>query len=230
VINSPSNPTGSAYEKKELEALAETALKHKILIVSDEIYEKIVFDGFRQVSIASLSEEVKRRCVVINGVSKTYSMTGWRIGYLAAEREIAEACGKLQGQSTSNPASISQAGTVEALLGPQDEIARRVAEFQKRRDFLLKRLAEIPGVTCYKPAGTFYSFPDFSGVYGKRWGNKPLDGSLALTDFLLEAAKVALVPGVAFGADRNARISFAASIETLSKGLDRIAAAIAALK
>ena len=230
VINSPSNPTGSAYEKKELEALAEVALRHKILIISDEIYERIVFDGFQQVSIASLGEEVKRNCVVINGVSKTYSMTGWRIGYLAADKEIIAACNKLQGQSTSNPTSISQAATVEALLGPQDEIMRRVTEFQKRRDFLLKRLGEIPGVTCYKPVGTFYAFPDFSGLYGSKWGDESIDGSLALTDFLIEAARVALVPGIAFGADRNTRISFATSIEIISKGLDRIATAIATLK
>lgn len=230
ILNSPSNPTGSAYEKKELEALAEVALQHRLLIVSDEIYEKIVFDGFAQCSFASLSEEVKRNCVVVNGVSKTYAMTGWRIGYLAAEPEIAAAVTKLQGQSTSNPASISQAAAIEALTGSQDEAERRVKEFQGRRDFLLKRLEEMTGVSCYKPVGTFYTFPDFSGVFGKTYNGNAIDGSLALTQFLLDAAKVALVPGIAFGADDNARMSFAVSMEDLSEGLDRIAAALGSLK
>jgi len=230
VLNSPSNPTGSAYTRPELEALAEAALKHNLLIITDEIYEKIVFDGFRQHSIASLDPEVQRHCVVINGVSKAYAMTGWRIGYLAAPPEIAAAVLKLQGQSTSNPCSISQAAAIEALRGPQATVEQRVREFQTRRDNLLKRLEHMPGVTCHKPVGTFYSFPDFSGVFGKRYNGGTIDGSLALTEYLLHEAKVGLVPGVAFGADAHARISFATSLETLSRGLDRIADALARLR
>lgn len=230
LINSPCNPTGSAYTKKELEALAEFALRHKLLIISDEIYEKIVFDGFQHTSIASLSEEVKRNCVLINGVSKSYAMTGWRIGYLVAEPEITAAVTKLQSHSTSNPPSISQVASVEALLGPQDEVDRMVAEFQKRRDLVIERLRIIPGVTCFKPVGTFYSFPNFSGCYGKTYSGKVIDGSLALGEFLLNEFKVALVPGIAFGADQNMRFSFATSVDNINRGLDRISEAIGSLK
>ncbi|MEC7641475.1 MAG: pyridoxal phosphate-dependent aminotransferase [Nitrospinota bacterium] len=230
LINSPSNPTGSAYSRQELDALAETALKAGLLIISDEIYEKIIFDGFSQHSIASLDKEIQRNCVVLNGVSKAYAMTGWRIGYMAAQPEIAAAVTKLQGQSTSNPCSISQSAAIEALTGPQDEVKRQAEEFQKRRDYLLERFDKIPGVSCYKPVGSFYSFPSFSGVFGKRFKEKIINGSLALTEFLLQEAKVALVPGIAFGADSHTRVSFATSKEILSKGLDRIADALDSLR
>ena len=230
VLNSPSNPTGSAYTRAELEALAECALRHRLLIISDEIYEKIVFDSFQHVSIASLSEEVKKSCVVINGVSKAYAMTGWRIGYLAAEPEIAKAVGKLQGQSTSNPTSISQAATVEALTGPQDAVARMAKEFEQRRNITLNHLKNIPGVTCYSPVGAFYSFPDFSSYYGKSFEETPINGSLELGQYLLQEAKVALVPGIAFGADANARLSFATSEKNIETGLTRIAEGLSQLR
>ena len=230
VLNSPSNPTGSAYTRKELETLAEVALKAGLLIISDEIYEKIVFDGFEQYSIASLDKEIQRNCVVLNGVSKAYSMTGWRIGYMAAEPEIAAAVTKLQGQSTSNPCSVSQSAAIEALNGPQQELKQQVSEFQSRRDYLLERLNKIPGGSCFKPVGSFYSFPNFSGVFGKRYKDKLIDGSLGLSEFLLQEAKVALVPGIAFGADEHVRVSFATSKKTLSKGLDRIGNALDLLK
>ncbi len=232
VLNSPSNPTGSAYTKKELEALAEVVLKNKLMVISDEIYEKIMFDGFEHFSMASLSEELKLNTVVINGASKCFAMTGWRIGYLAAEPDIASAVSKLQGQSTSNPTSIAQAACVEALTGKQSsaEIQKMVAEFKKRRDYLMDRYANIENVSCYLPVGTFYSFPDFSGLFGRQWNGKTLKGSLDVAEFLLEEAKVALVPGIAFGADNNQRLSFATSMENLSRGLDSIAEAIASLK
>lgn len=229
ILNSPSNPTGSAYGRKELEGIAETALRHGILIISDEIYEKIVFDGFDCVSIASISPEVKKNCVVVNGVSKSYAMTGWRIGYIAAEPEIAAAVTKLQSQITSNPSSISQAASIEALTGPMDDVLHMVEEYKKRREYLMGRLAQIPGVTCTQPTGTFYSFPDFSATYSKTWKGEPLSGSLRFAQFLLEEAKVALVPGIAFGADNYARLSFATSMDNLSRGLDRIAEAIESL-
>ena len=232
VLNSPSNPTGSAYTKKELEALAEVVLKNKLMVISDEIYEKIMFDGFEHFSIASLSEELKLNTVVINGASKCFAMTGWRIGYLAAEPDIASAVSKLQGQSTSNPTSIAQAACVEALTGKQSsaEIQKMVAEFKKRRDYLMDRYANIENVSCYQPVGTFYSFPDFSGLFGRQWNGKTLQGSLDIAEFLLEEAKVALVPGIAFGADNHQRLSFATSMDNLSRGLDSIAEAIASLK
>ena len=231
VINSPSNPTGSAYEKDELEKLAECALRHGLLIISDEIYEQIVFDGFHHTSIASISKEVQKQCVVINGVSKSYAMTGWRVGYMASgDPEIIKQVSKLQGQSTSNPCAVSQAASIEALTGPLDEIHEMVCEFEKRRDIIVERLTQIPGVSCRKPIGSFYSFPDFSGVYGKKDMNgKVLKGSLDFTDYLLLAEKVAIVPGIAFGSDAHARLAFAMSLEKIEAGTHRIKEAISKL-
>ena len=228
IINSPSNPTGSAYNMSELEKLAECALRHNLLIISDEIYEQIVFDGFHHTSIASISKEVQKQCVVINGVSKSYAMTGWRIGYIAAgDPEITKQTSKLQGQSTSNPCSVSQAASIEALAGPLDEVHEMVREFEKRRNIIVERLTQIPGVSCIKPTGSFYSFPDFSGVYGKKDMNgKVLKGSLSFTDYLLSTEKVAIVPGIAFGADSHARLSFAASLEKIEAGVKRIKEAV----
>jgi aspartate aminotransferase len=228
MINSPSNPTGSAYDKSELESLAECALRNNLLIISDEIYEQIVFDGFHHTSIASISKEVQKQCVVINGVSKSYAMTGWRIGYIAAgDPEITKQIGKLQGQSTSNPCSVSQAASIEALAGPLDEVNIMVREFEKRRNIIVERLTQIPGVSCNKPIGSFYSFPDFSGVYGKKDMNgKVLEGSLGFTDYLLSTEKVAIVPGIAFGADAHARLSFATSLEKINAGVKRIKEAV----
>ena len=231
VINSPSNPTGSAYNNDELEKLAECALRHGLLIISDEIYEQIVFDGFHHTSIASISKEVQKQCVVINGVSKSYAMTGWRIGYMASgDPEIVKQVSKLQGQSTSNPCAISQAASIEALTGPLDEIHAMVREFEKRRDIIVERLTQIPGVSCRKPTGSFYSFPDFSGVYGKKdMKGKVLKGSLDFSDYLLSAEKVAIVPGIAFGADAHARLAFAMSLEKIEEGTHRIKEAVSKL-
>ena len=228
VINSPSNPTGSAYDKDELEKLAECALRHGLLIISDEIYEQIVFDGFHHTSIASISKEVQKQCVVINGVSKSYAMTGWRIGYIAAgDPEIVKQVSKLQGQSTSNPCAASQAASIEALVGSLDEVRAMVREFEKRRNIIVERLTQIPGVSCKKPTGSFYSFPDFSGIYGKKDTNgKVLKGSLDLSDYLLSTKKVAIVPGIAFGADAHARLAFAMSLEKIEAGTHRIKEAI----
>ena len=228
VINSPSNPTGSAYNKDELEKLAECALRHGLLIISDEIYEQIVFDGFHHTSIASISKEVQKQCVVINGVSKSYAMTGWRIGYIAAgDPEIVKQVSKLQGQSTSNPCATSQAASIEALAGSLDEVHAMVREFEKRRNIIVERLTQIPGVSCRKPTGSFYSFPDFSGIYGKKdTKGKVLKGSLDLSDYLLSTNKVAIVPGIAFGADAHARLAFAMSLEKIEAGTHRIKEAI----
>jgi len=231
VINSPSNPTGSAFNKNELEKLAECALRHNLLIISDEIYELITFDGFQHISIASLSQEVQKQCVVINGVSKSYAMTGWRIGYIAVgDPEIVKQVATLQGQSTSNPCSVAQVASIAALTGPMDETHAMVREFEKRRNILVGRLNDIPGVTCNNPQGSFYSFPDFSGVYGKKDMNgKVLRGSLDFTDYLLSAEKVAIVPGIAFGADAHARLSFATSLEKIEAGVQRINEAVSKL-
>ena len=226
IINSPSNPTGSAYSKKELEGIAECALSNKLLIVSDEIYEKVVFDGFDQHSICSIGKEVQNNSILINGVSKSYAMTGWRIGYLAANEEIVKQAGKLQGQSTSNPTSISQMASITALNDTDADVRQMIDEFQKRRDTLLNCLLKIPFVECYKPVGSFYTFPDFSAFYGKSSKGQKIEDSIQLANFLLEEGKVALVPGIAFGADRNLRLSFAASMDTIKQGVDRITKAL----
>ena len=229
-INSPSNPTGAAYTRKELESIAECALRHKLLIVSDEIYEKLVYEGFVQSSIAALDKEVQDNCVVINGVSKSYAMTGWRIGYIGASADIVKQMGKLQGQSTSSPTSISQAASIAALNESEVDVKRMVDEFQKRRNALFDWLLDIPGVTCYKPVGSFYTFPDFSAFYGKSFQGKTVRGSITLAEFLLEEGKVALVPGIAFGADNNLRMAFAASMDVISQGVERIAEALVRLQ
>ena len=230
ILNSPSNPTGSAYTKKELEAIAECALRNGLLVVSDEIYEKIVFDGFEQSSICSLGKEVQDNCVLINGVSKSYAMTGWRIGYLAANAEIIKQTVKLQGQSTSNPTSVSQVASIAALNNGEADVQRMVIEFQKRRNTLVDSLLSIPGVECYKPVGSFYTFPDFSAFYGKTFKGKKMEGSIQLAEFLLAEGKVAMVPGIAFGADKNLRMAFASSMDTIKQGVDRIIKTLALLE
>ena len=231
LINTPSNPTGFAYEKSELEAIAQCALENNLLMISDEIYEWIIFDGFKHTSIASLSKEAQKNCVVINGVSKCYAMTGWRIGYIAADAEIVKKVTKLQGQSTSGPCSISQAASIEALVGPHDDVLEMVHEFEKRRNVMVDQLASIPGVSCNKPNGSFYSFPDFSDLYRKKDRNgKVIQGSLDFTEFLLTERKVAIVPGIAFGADANARMSFATSLDKIEEGVKRIKEAVELLK
>ena len=231
LINTPSNPTGFAYEKSELQAIAQCALENNLLMISDEIYEWIIFDGFKHTSIASLSKEAQKNCVVINGVSKCYAMTGWRIGYIAADAEIVKKVTKLQGQSTSGPCSISQAASIEALVGPHDDVLEMVHEFEKRRNVMVDQLAAIPGVSCNKPNGSFYSFPDFSELNGKKDRNgKVIQGSLDFTEFLLTEKKVAIVPGIAFGSDANARMSFATSLDKIEEGVKRIKEAVELLK
>jgi aspartate aminotransferase len=222
IINSPSNPTGSAYTKKELEKIAEIAVSKKFFVISDEIYEKIVYDGFEFTSIASLSEEMKKRTIIVHGVAKTYAMTGWRIGYTAGSEEIVAAMNNIQSQSTSNPTSIAQKASVEALTGPQSEVEKMVTAFGQRRNYIVDRLNKFPGVSCYNPVGAFYVFPNFSSYYGKSYQNKKVENSTHLADFFLDVARVAVVPGVEFGADPFERFSYATSMEDIKEGLDRI--------
>jgi len=226
IINTPSNPTGSAYTKKELEKIAEIAISHNFFVISDEIYEKIVYDGFQFTSIASLSEEIKKRTIVVHGVAKTYAMTGWRIGYTAGSEEIISAMNNIQSQSTSNPTSIAQKASVEALIGPQDEVKKMVNAFGQRRNYIVDRLNKMPGVSCYKPVGAFYVFPNFSSYYGKSYQGKKIENSTHLADFFLDVARVAVVPGVEFGADRFERLSYATSMEDIKEGVNRIEEAL----
>jgi len=222
ILNSPSNPTGSAYTKKELENIAEIAISKNFFVISDEIYEKIVYDGFEFKSIASLSDEIKKRTIIVHGVAKTYAMTGWRIGYTAGSEEIISAMNNIQSQSTSNPTSISQKASVEALIGPQSEVDKMVSAFAQRRNYIVDRLNKIPGVSCYRPVGSFYVFPNFSSYYEKSYQGKKIENSTHLADFFLDVARVAVVPGIEFGADPFERLSYATSMEDIKEGVNRI--------
>ena len=229
VINSPSNPTGSAYSRKELEGLAEVALKHKIYIISDEIYEKIVYDGFEHVSIASLGDEIKDITIILNGVSKTYSMTGWRIGYTAGPKELIAAMNNIQSQSTSNPTSFAQKGALEALQGSQEEVKVMVEEYQRRRDLICDALTAIDGITCYKPQGAFYCFPNVGAYLGKKNKGERITDTSHLTNYLMDEARVAVVPGVEFGAEGFLRLSYPIASEVITEGIARIKEALARL-
>jgi len=222
ILNSPSNPTGTVYTQSELEALAEVVLKHDIWVISDEIYEKLIFDDRPFYGIAQVSEEVKSRTFVINGVSKTYAMTGWRIGYAAGAREMIAGMTKIQSQSTSNPNSIAQKAAVAALNGPQDSIRAMIEAFDQRRKHLLQRLNAMTGVRCNTPGGAFYAFPNFSYYFNTKGEGATIDGSTELCEYLLDEARVALVPGIAFGDNNFIRFSYATGLETINKGLDRI--------
>jgi len=232
ILNSPCNPTGSTYTRGELQALGEVLLKHPhVLIVSDDIYERLIYDGLTFCNIPMACPELKDRTIIVNGVSKAYSMTGWRIGYACGPKELMGAMTKMQSQSTSNATSIAQKASVEALNGPQDAVAEMVKEFEKRRTYIVDRLNAIPGVTCFNSTGAFYAFPNFSAVYGKSTpAGKKIENSSDFAAYLLDDAKVALVPGVAFGDDRFARLSYATSMELIKKGIDRIEEAIKNLK
>ncbi len=228
ILNSPCNPTGSTYSKDELIALGEVLLKNEhVLVVADDIYERLIYDGLTFYNIAQVVPALKDRTIVVNGVSKTYAMTGWRIGYACGPKELMGAMTKMQSQSTSNATSIAQKASVEALNGPQDAVAAMCVEFEKRRTYIVERLNAMPGVTCFKSNGAFYVFPNFSGCYGKKTPKgKLIETSSDFAAYLLEDANVALVPGVAFGDDRYARLSYAISMENIAKGMDRIEKAI----
>jgi len=223
IVNSPCNPTGATYDRKTLEAIATIAVRHKILIISDEIYEKVLYDGATHISIATLSPEVAAQTVVINGVSKAYAMTGWRIGYAAGPKDLLTAMANIQSQSTSNPCSISQKAAVAALKlgGPFTE--KMVVEFDRRRKFMVDRLNSIPGVTCRMPSGAFYAFPNISGVLGRQGPTGPITSPQELANHLLKEAQVAVVPGEPFGSRHHIRLSYATSMEAIQRGLDRLA-------
>ena len=229
VLNYPSNPTGVTYSEAELRAIVDVAMAAGLTIISDEIYDKIIYDGAKHTPVASLGEDVKKATILVNGASKTYSMTGWRIGFAAGDKDVIKAMANIQGQSTSNPTSIAQWAAVSAYASPQDLITQRTAEFEKRKNYIVDRLNSIPGIKCVSPKGAFYAFPNVSACYGKSFNGKAIGSSLDFTGFLLDEAKVAVVPGDSFGADSNVRISFATSMENIVKGMDRIEEAVAKL-
>ena len=235
IVNSPSNPTGAVYTPQALRDIADLCVGRGIYLMSDEIYEKILYTGSEFVSPASFGEAVKAMTITVNGFSKAHAMTGWRLGYAAADLDIVAAMSKIQDQSTSNPTSIAQAGGVEALNGPQDSVEIMRAAFQERRDYTVSALKDIPGVDCLNPGGAFYVFPNVSAFYGKSWmpeGDSPrtIGGSDDLAAYLLEAYEVAVIPGSGFGADDNIRLSYATSMQNIQRGVARISEALQALR
>ncbi len=231
LLNSPSNPTGGVASRAVVEAIASIAIEHGLYLVSDEIYEKLLYDGRTHLSPATLSDAAYRQTITVNGCSKAFSMTGWRIGYLAsADKELVAAMGRLQDQSTSNPTSISQKAAVAALTGPNDAAEQMRQAFEERRNLIVDRLNAIPGVTCRLPGGAFYAFPNVSSLIGKRALGRVIGGSDDLAAYLLEEAGVAVVPGSGFGADSYIRLSYATSTDKIVKGLERIDAAVRRLE
>ncbi len=213
ILNSPSNPSGAIAEPSEVNKIAKLAVEHNFYVVSDEVYEFFVYGNKNRVSIASLNDEIRKLTITANSVSKTYAMTGWRIGYCGANKEIIKAMENLQGHSTGNPSNIAQMAALEAINGPQDSVNQMVRAFDERRKFMHKRLNEMKGINCIEPEGAFYAFPDISGAGMK---------SMEFSSRLLDEALVALVPGIAFGSDRHVRLSYAASMEDIEKGMDRM--------
>lgn len=224
ILNSPNNPTGAVYDPEKLKKIAQLLLKYNIYCICDEIYEKLIYDNVKHLSIASLSDEIKERIITINGVSKSYAMTGWRIGYAAGPEEIIKGMSKIQGHSTSNPNSIAQKASVEALNGKQDTIEEMRKAFDERRKYMVKRLNRIEGISCLIPAGAFYAFPNVGKILerGIEYNVKKINNSFDLSNFILKEAEVALIPGSAFEAEGYLRLSYTASMEDIKEGLNRI--------
>jgi len=231
ILNSPCNPTGAVIETEELKAIAELAVEKDFYLVSDEAYETLTYDGVKHVSIASLGEEVKARTFVVGAVSKTYAMTGWRLGYAAGPKEIIKAMIDLQSHSTSAPTSISQKAAVAALLGSQETVEVMRVEFDRRRRHLLEHLQRIPGVTCVPPQGAFYAFPNVSAFYGKKIARgRKINSSTDLVAYLIREARVTAVPGADFGSDKHLRLSYCLSMEQIREGLERMGRALEQLR
>ncbi len=226
IICSPSNPTGTTYSTESLQMIAELAVEHQFYLISDEIYEALLYDGAKHRSLASFGDAVKSLTFVVNGVSKAYSMTGWRIGYTAGPEDAIKAMSKIQSHSTSNPTSIAQRAALAAITGSQEPVVEMVKAFQKRRDLICQRLDVIDGVEYVRPQGAFYIFPDFSSHYGRTINGHSINSSQELATYFLDEAKVGAVPGDGFGADNHMRFSFATSEIEINRGLDRIQKAL----
>jgi aspartate aminotransferase len=229
ILNSPSNPTGSVFSRAALAAVGQMALKGNWVVISDDIYDTITYIDGKLPHILDVCPELMEQTLVLNGVSKSFAMTGWRIGYTAGPKHIIAAMNKIQSQSTSNASSVAQKAALAAVSGPQDFPRVMKEAFVPRLDFILKTLTEIPGVTCVKPSGAFYVFPNVSAYFGKSFKGKPITGSLDLADYLLDEALIAAVPGIAFGADRFIRFSFATSMPVIAEGMKRFKTALANL-
>ena len=222
ILNSPNNPTGAVYSEEEIRDIAKLVVEKDLFVISDEIYEKLVYNDTKHISIASISKEVKERTIVINGVSKAYAMTGWRIGYAAANSEVSKVMSNFQSHATSNPNSIAQYASVEAISGPQEDVIKMNKEFCKRRDFMVDKVNSIKGLSCKKPKGAFYVMVNISNFIGKTLHGKEITCSVDFCDALLDFAKVAAIPGSGFGADNYIRLSYATSMELIEEGLNRI--------
>lgn len=232
IINSPNNPTGSVYSKEDLKEIAKIAIERDIFIISDEIYEKLIYDGEKHSSIVTADDQMKERTIVVNGMSKTFAMTGWRIGFAAGPDKLIKAMTDLQSHSTSNPNSIAQKASLEALTNPEKReiVARMVQEFSSRRTYMVDRINKIPDLSCRLPKGAFYVMMNIRGTFGKQLDGRKITDSSSFAEMLLEKYKVAVVPGVAFGTEDYVRLSYATSMENIIKGLDRIQEFVSVLK
>jgi len=226
LINSPANPTGAIFGQETLQEIAAIAAENDLTIISDEIYRNLIFDGRQHLSIAMLNEETKARTILVDGVSKSYAMTGWRIGWLIAPRQFVAKCSSIQSQQTSAPSSISQHAALAALTGPQDCVGAMRDQFEQRRDFFVKALGELEGIKCNNPPAAFYLFPDISAHLGRNLAGQQIDTSLQLSEYLLEKGLISTVPGSAFGAEGFLRLSFACSVEDIKRGLQRFKTAL----
>lgn len=229
VLNSPCNPTGQVYSREELTQIAAFAVHHQVLIVSDEVYEKLIYGNCEHISIASLSEETKKMTITVNGASKTYAMTGWRIGYTAAENDVAKAMASIQSHAASNPNSIAQKAALAAITSSQECVESMRQAFSERRDYMVKRINDMPYISCIEPEGAFYLFANLSGAFSRSFQGSRLEDSDHMAALLLEHYRIALVPGQGFGAPEYARLSYATSMENIREGLDRLEAFLLAL-
>ncbi|GAH38552.1 unnamed protein product [marine sediment metagenome] len=230
LLNTPNNPSGSMVRKEELEKIAGFLLEKGIWAITDEIYEKLIYDNNQHISLGSISEAMKEQTIMVNGASKTYAMTGWRIGFAAGPEKIISAMVKLQGHTTSNVNSITQKATIEALIGPQDVVEDMRKEYAMRRKYMVDKLNSIRGISCNSPDGAFYTFPNISGIYGKNYNGKKITCEIDVVNYFLDVANVAIVPGKAFEYPDHIRLTFATSMNNIKKGLERIEDAVNKLK
>ena len=230
LLNSPNNPTGAVYSRESLAALAELTVEKELYVISDEVYEKLVYDGAEHVSIASLSEEIYRRSVIVNGFSKSYSMTGWRLGYTASSLEISKACGAFQGHMTSCATSFVQYAAMKALNDCEGAVDEMRREFQKRRNYMYSRLIKMPGIRCELPKGAFYLMPDVTAYFGRSFGTYRIRSAEDLCNYLLEEAHIAAIFGEAFCMPGTVRLAYASSMENIREGMDRMERALVKLQ
>ena len=230
MLNTPSNPTGMVYTREELEAIAEVVEESGIYVITDELYEKILYDGHRHESIAALHPRMKEQALVVNGLSKAYAMTGWRLGYAAGPAAVMDLVVKFQGQTVMHPSAITQHAAVTALTGPEDFLPPMLKAFDRRRNYIIERLENMEGVACARPGGAFYVFPDMSAYTGRRRPDgRPVDGSLDLAMYLLEEYQVISAPGAAFGTEGCLRFSYATTLDVIEKGMDRVEEGLSSL-